>query len=195
MTNTHKFPLGDATELNWGNVSPANAFDVKQVIGLGINVAGGDIEIVGKRWPGDDQYYSEPRTPMEIQGFVNTVKNMSLSPLDKEDALQLLDIQVQHTSLIFVTTNIDNLYFRSHVISEKAGKDWDGNFRKNSVKLEQGGQTVMWNTDYVRNAPDGRKFGYDILAELRQERSGPILTLPIIIDPGTENGGVGGWPT
>ncbi len=195
MTNTHKFPLGDATELNWGNVSTANVFHVKQVIGLGINVAGGDIEIVGKRWPGDDQYYSEPRTPMEIQGFVNTVKNMSLSPLDKEDALQLLDIQVQHTSLIFVTTNIDNLYFRSHVISEKAGKDWDGNFRKNSVKLEQGGQTVMWNTDYVRNAPDGRKFGYDILAELRQERSGPILTLPIIIDPGTENGGVGGWPT
>ena len=150
----------------------------------------------------DDENEERP-DEAKLGAWISQLQSPSFLPREGANKSALppgpLDIRVQHKSLIFLTTNITNLHFSSHVIARKPDVNFDTLFQDNSVRVLADGKTAFWNSEYippnVNPVPTSEQYGYNILAEFRQQREKLPLTLPIIIDPGTNNGGVGGWPT
>lgn len=209
MTGPRRASLGEAKDLtNLEEIVSTHLTHIDQVIGLAVNIHGQDIVIAGKRWPGNARSFKDtPGTQPDAQtleGYIGSLQGIGGLRSEKTELTEkedLLDVQVQGETLLFLTHNIDNLHFDGDTITRKKGDpssdclNIDEKFQHNSVRIFRDKKTVVWLSDQPWNqSEDKRRWVYDITTKLTQLRGAGILELPIIIDPGSQNGGKDGWP-
>lgn len=107
----------------------------------------------------------------------------------------LFDIWIYVPTLILVTTAFKNLTFNDTPITPKDRKD---KHCKTRPCLIHNRTTLAWFSEFNGGkGPNKDTPRHNFVLEFFQKHEGQsnLLPLPIIIDPGNQNGGTAGWPT